>query len=127
MRISTKSALVGFRAIFLLLAVILSVVDLTQAQVFTNKVVGQRNQEVIDSLKSSEYPYALPIWGAKATQAGYKLPYSAGLQPFFPYLCRQGDGQCKQQKGNEVHEGFHIDSFSNIHRIWANYFHAIAV
>lgn len=49
------------------------------SQVFTNKEVGKKNQQVIDSLKSADYPYALPIWGAKATAAGYNLPYSAGI------------------------------------------------
>lgn len=50
-----------------------------QAQVFTNKEVGKKNEALIDSLKSSEYPYKLPIWGDKATKAGFNLPYSAGL------------------------------------------------
>jgi len=49
------------------------------AQVFTNKEVGQKNAVFIDSLKKSEYPYSLPILGAKATKAGYHLPYSAGI------------------------------------------------
>jgi hypothetical protein len=49
------------------------------SQVFTNKVVGDRNATKIDSLKTTDYPYALPIWGDKATKAGYTLPYSAGL------------------------------------------------
>jgi len=49
------------------------------AQVFTNKEVGKKNQALSDSLKQSDYPYALPIWGDKATKAGYSLPYSAGL------------------------------------------------
>lgn len=49
-----------------------------RAQVYTNKVVGEKNEELIDSLKSAEYPYSLPILGAKATAAGYDLPYSAG-------------------------------------------------
>lgn len=48
-------------------------------QIFTNKEVGKKNEELIDSLKRSDYPYALPIWGDKATKAGYSLPYSAGL------------------------------------------------
>jgi hypothetical protein len=34
---------------------------------------------LIDSLKAAEYPYALPIWGDKATGMGFDLPYSAGL------------------------------------------------
>ena len=49
------------------------------AQVFTNKEVGQKNADLIDSLKKSEYPYSLPILGAKATKAGYHLPLSAGI------------------------------------------------
>jgi opacity protein-like surface antigen len=49
------------------------------AQVFSDKVVGKKNIAEIDSLKTTEYPYSLPIWGAKATKKGYKLPYSAGL------------------------------------------------
>jgi len=49
------------------------------AQVFSDKVVGKKNQAYADSLKKSVYPYALPIWGDKATKRGYDLPYSAGL------------------------------------------------
>lgn len=49
------------------------------AQVYTNKPVGEKNQVYIDSLKAKEYPYALPIWGAKAAARGFDLPYSAGI------------------------------------------------
>jgi hypothetical protein len=49
------------------------------AQVFSNKEAGKKNVELVDSLKTAEYPYALPIWGAKVAKAGYSLPYSAGL------------------------------------------------
>ncbi|QQS51774.1 MAG: hypothetical protein IPM71_03355 [Bacteroidota bacterium] len=49
------------------------------AQVYTNKEVGKKNQELIDSLEKANYPYTLPIWGAKATAKGYSLPYSAGI------------------------------------------------
>lgn len=52
--------------------------DLT-AQVYSDKVVGKKNAALADSLKQSEYPYALPIWGDKATKMGFDLPYSAGL------------------------------------------------
>ena len=50
-----------------------------QAQVFTNKEAGKKNEALIDSLKKSAYPYQLPIWGEKATKAGYSIPYSAGV------------------------------------------------
>ena len=50
-----------------------------QAQVFSNKEVSKKRQGVADSLKAAPYPYDLPIWGAKAQQKGYNLPYSAGL------------------------------------------------
>jgi len=49
------------------------------AQVYSNKVVGKKNVNAIDSIKNSEYPYVLPILGKKATAAGFSLPYSAGL------------------------------------------------
>ena len=51
----------------------------TFAQVYTDKVVGKKNEVLIDSLKVMEYPYSLPIWGKKVTQKGYQLPYSAGI------------------------------------------------
>src|SRR5215203_150322 len=59
------------------------------AQVFTNKEVGQKNADLIDSLKNTEYPYSLPILGAKATKAGYNLPYSAGFS--LNYFWQQSD------------------------------------
>src|SRR5688572_135704 len=59
------------------------------AQVFSNKVVGKKNEAAIDSLKKSEYPYVLPIWGAKATKAGFSLPYSAGLS--VQYISQESD------------------------------------
>ena len=49
------------------------------AQVYSDKVVGKKNADLADSLKQSDYPYALPIWGDKATKMGFDLPYSAGL------------------------------------------------
>ena len=49
------------------------------AQVYTDKIVGQKHKALSDSLKSAEYPYALPILGAKVTAMGYDLPYSAGI------------------------------------------------
>ena len=48
-------------------------------QVFTNKEVGKNNEELADSLKQSDWPYVLPIWGDKATKKGFNLPYSAGV------------------------------------------------
>ncbi|MGB3075326.1 MAG: hypothetical protein WBB36_08385 [Chitinophagales bacterium] len=49
------------------------------AQVYSNKVVGAKNEAFKDSIEQQEYPYSLPIWGAKATKKGYQLPYSAGV------------------------------------------------
>jgi hypothetical protein len=59
------------------------------SQVYTNKVVGAKNQEFADSLKHAEYPYALPIWGAKAAARGFDLPYSAGFG--INYLYQKSD------------------------------------
>ena len=49
----------------------------TDAQVYTNNPVGAKSEPLVDSLKSTPYPYALPIWGEKATALGFDLPYSA--------------------------------------------------
>ena len=65
-----------------LISIVITVLFVTvqvNAQVYTNKVVGAKNETLIDSLKSTEYPYALPILGAKAAARGYDLPYSAGI------------------------------------------------
>jgi hypothetical protein len=73
---------------FSIIVIILTSVNVT-AQVYTNKVVGEKNAEYVDSLKATEYPYSLPIWGAKAAAAGYDLPYSAGLG--INYLWQESD------------------------------------
>jgi len=75
------------RAMLLFLLAILSTIVF--GQVFTNKEVGKKNADLIDSLKKSEYPYSLPILGAKATKAGYHLPLSAGLSA--QYFWQQSD------------------------------------
>jgi hypothetical protein len=49
------------------------------AQVYSNKVVGAKNEALIDSLKIKPYPYVLPIWGEKVAARGFDLPYSAGI------------------------------------------------
>ncbi len=66
-----------YRPMLVLCLVIFS--SVVFGQVFTNKELGQKNAELIDSLKKSEYPYTLPILGAKAVKAGYNIPYSAGF------------------------------------------------
>jgi hypothetical protein len=58
-------------------------------QVYTNKVVGNKNEALKDSIKAKPYPYSLPVWGAKAAAKGYDLPYSAGLG--LNYLWQQSD------------------------------------
>jgi len=67
------------KKLFNIAITVLFVTVQVNAQVYTNKVVGAKNEVLIDSLKSTEYPYALPILGAKATARGYDLPYSAGI------------------------------------------------
>jgi hypothetical protein len=69
----------------IILTFLVSVLLISSAfsQVFSNKVVGKKKAAFADSLKQSEYPYTLPIWGAKVTKAGYHLPYSAGLSVMY--------------------------------------------
>ncbi|HSO88191.1 MAG TPA: hypothetical protein VLQ91_16685, partial [Draconibacterium sp.] len=64
---------------FITIILILSLFGKTFAQVYTDKVVGAKNEELLDSLKSTEYPYFLPIWGAKVVKKGFDIPYSAGV------------------------------------------------
>src|SRR4051812_15561242 len=66
------------RKVFLMLSLVVTS-SIAFAQVYSNKEVGKKNEELIDSLKSTEYPYMLPIWGKKVAKLGYNLPYSAGL------------------------------------------------
>lgn len=73
----TKSSFTLFFILLLFLSGITS--EDIFGQVFSNKEVGKKNLELIDSLKQSEYPYMLPIWGKKVTALGFDLPYSAGL------------------------------------------------
>jgi hypothetical protein len=73
----------------IILILLIALFNNLTAQVYTDKVVGAKNEALIDSLKSSEYPYALPIWGEKAAKLGYNLPYSAGIG--INYLWQQSD------------------------------------
>lgn len=51
----------------------------TFGQVYSDKVVGEKNEVLKDSIVVNPYPYKLPIWGAKVAAKGYDLPYSAGV------------------------------------------------
>lgn len=83
MKLSRFNFLKSFKVILgrsVRIAIIIAIIGYAaNAQVFTNKEVGVKNEALIDSLKAAEYPYTLPILGAKATAAGYNLPYSAGI------------------------------------------------
>ncbi len=72
---------------FFIIATIVSVE--AAAQVYSDKIVGKKNSALADSVKAREYPYVLPIWGAKAAKKGFDLPYSAGLS--VQYLWQQSE------------------------------------
>lgn len=74
-------------AIFTVLAICFSSTLL--GQVYTNKEVGKKNEALVDSIKSKEWPYALPIMGKKATARGFDLPYPAGVS--MQYFWQQSD------------------------------------
>ncbi|MEQ1587426.1 MAG: hypothetical protein ABL895_16190 [Cyclobacteriaceae bacterium] len=59
------------------------------AQVYSDKIIGEKNEAKLDSLKKQDYPYALPIWGQAATKKGFQLPYSAGVS--INYFWQQSD------------------------------------
>lgn len=82
-RLSVKPATTFFMAFLLFFSVSVT------AQTFSNKELGKKNEALADSLKQSEYPYLLPIWGKKVTEKGFNLPYSAGLG--VNYLWQESD------------------------------------
>jgi hypothetical protein len=59
------------------------------AQVYTNKVVGKKNEALVDSLKQEKWPFSLPIMGKRATERGYNLPYPTGVS--MQYFWQQSD------------------------------------
>src|SRR3982751_4612680 len=59
------------------------------AQYTTDKIVGEKQADEIDSLKTADYPYLLPIWGKRVVQKGFRIPKSAGLSA--QYLYQQSD------------------------------------
>ncbi|WP_289054058.1 hypothetical protein [Carboxylicivirga marina] len=73
------------RKIGLINALLLMFVFNASAQIFSNKVVGEKKLEERDSLKQAVYPYMLPIWGEKVTKLGFDLPYSAGFSTQYFY------------------------------------------
>jgi hypothetical protein len=85
------------------------------AQVFSDKVVGKKNADAIDSIKTAEYPYALPIWGQKATAKGFNLPYSAGIG--INYLWQKSDLVIEDLQvgfnNNPMHDLSEVIRFSN--------------
>jgi hypothetical protein len=82
----------------------------TFGQVYTNKIVGKSNEELKDSLKVKEYPYALPIWGKKVAQKGFDLPYSAGIS--VNYFWQESD-----IKINDLEVGFNNGQMFNLDEI----------
>jgi hypothetical protein len=99
-----------------LIAIALCIVaGYANAQVFSDKVVGKKNADAIDSIKAAEYPYALPIWGQKATARGFNLPYSAGIG--INYLWQKSDLVIENLQvgfnNNPMHDLSEVVRFSN--------------
>ena len=65
------------------------------AQYTTDKVVGDKKTELIDSLKKADYPYLFPIWGKKVVNKGFDIPKSAALAVWYlamltGFFCSKG-------------------------------------
>lgn len=65
------------RAVFSLFLFL--VFQLGYSQVYSNKIVGEKNEALLDSIEKAPYPYLLPIWGEKTVAKGFQLPYPAGI------------------------------------------------
>lgn len=59
------------------------------SQYTTDKIVGPKQADLIDSLKTATYPHLLPIWGQKVTRKGFSLPYPGGLSA--QYIWQKSD------------------------------------
>ncbi len=77
------------KQLFLLTTAIILLTIQGFSQVYTNKLVGEKNLTLKENIEKQDYPYALPIWGKKAAAKGYQLPFSAGLG--VNYLWQQSD------------------------------------
>lgn len=93
----------------IVLVVLLSSIH-TFGQVYTDKIVGKKNEALKDSLQEKEYPYALPIWGKKVAKKGFNLPYSAGIS--VNYFWQQSD-----LKIDNLNVGFNNGPMHNLDQI----------
>jgi hypothetical protein len=97
-----------FRSLLIVFAFL--VPRLAFTQVYSNKEVGKKNQQRIDSLKNTEYPYVLPILGKQATKKGFSLPYSAGIG--INYLWQKSDLVI-----NNLQVGFNHNPMQNLDQV----------
>lgn len=77
------------KKILLVAGLTLGILSQGFGQVYSNKVVGKKNDALKDTIIAKPYPYSLPIWGAKASEKGYELPLSAGVS--LNYFWQQSD------------------------------------
>ncbi|MCG8307746.1 MAG: hypothetical protein MI975_10190 [Cytophagales bacterium] len=68
----------GLRSPFFFIAMLLCTNAVLKAQNF-QKLISKKQQAYIDSLKSLNYPYLLPVLGEKTYNAGFDIPYPAGV------------------------------------------------
>lgn len=71
-----------FRITTSVILILISAKAFTQAGAGTK--YGPKQQAYVDSIKNSNYKWALPIWGKKLSGRGFDLPYNTGimLNPF---------------------------------------------
>ena len=63
-------------------------VEFSHAQ-FANTKIKDKNQAYTDSLKQVKYDNVFPIWGQKAYEKGFDIPYPTGLMVNYMYI-KQG-------------------------------------
>jgi opacity protein-like surface antigen len=63
---------------FVLISCFLMLSNQGYSQIFSNKEIRKIETDIADSVVDV-YPYVLPIWGSKAIEKGFDIPYSAGL------------------------------------------------
>lgn len=50
---------------------------------YTEKIINPFHERYYDSLKSMDYPYALPVFGKQAYKKGFDIPYTYGMSAVY--------------------------------------------
>ena len=73
----------------IIVLVLLSLFSESSNAQYTSRKISKKQQAYTDSLKQVEYNYIFPIWGQKAYEQGFDIPYPLGIMTNFMWM-KQG-------------------------------------